>query len=170
MPDFFTGDQARKPEKTAIDLIKSQLLAALSNGALGDRYRKYGGGVEVISEDAMAMRTVEGYSSRPTVFLSMDEHKRLHHEREVDGVIRRGKRHDMTITAELITSDDCFEVEPDLRDDIQEIIESSKKPLRLAGFMDAKCDPNPARVSDPNKINPVAISGMMFTLRDPATP
>lgn len=153
----FSGAAALNIEQTAIALLKAHLALGLSSAPHADTFAAYNG-VRLLDDDTLAEEAIEEFSMQPRVFLSVDDHKRQPFQ-------TTGRRHEFKITAEILTSDDCFKAEPKLRDALQNLVDEGKKALRVNGFFEAACDPNPERTNDTNKINPLVISGTVYTTR-----
>lgn len=159
MMKIFTGDEATNIEKTAQDVIQAHLEIQLGGELYLSTFEPYEG-VKILDDEGLGA-TPDEFSLKPQIYISVDDHKRIHW----DGGFGLGRRHEITITAELLTNESNFGAEQKLRDAIATIIDDNGKALRLAGFFEASCDPNPSKLNDENKVNPLAISGALYTLR-----
>lgn len=161
---FFSGAAARKIEATTIALVKAHLEAGFASPLHAPEFAS-GGGVRVLDSDLLMMRAVDDFSARPTIFLSFERGKKMPFSIPVEGVLRSGFKTEVNVTAEVITNDSCAELETPTRDALENIVEAGRKTLRLAGFHQAATDPDPRRSNDQNKIFPISIPGVIYTLQ-----
>jgi hypothetical protein len=165
---YLTGTAGAQAPTTALNSLKTFLEAALNTPAykaqfkaVYSRFTK----VHVATPDTPDSKVNDFASVEPFLFLEITKDNQEPWKKPVDGVTKRGTRHEMEILIEVVCSDACRPVEALLKPALLEVIDAGMSDLGALAIEEIEVSAGTGSYPNVNRVNPHTLACAVHALR-----